>query len=451
MAADLISKRFAANLLSDLAVYAKTGEIGPTLALLTTGHLEDILRDWAFWGRCEQRPPPGTWTSWLILGGRGAGKTRSGAEFVRAMALGHQPYSPVPVSPIALVGETYDEARAIMVEGASGVLGVHTSAERPDWKPARRMLEWANGARAYLHSAESHEALRGPEFAAAWLDEVAKWRTGEAAFDQLQFGLRAGKRPRQVITTTPRPVPLIRALLAREGKGVVVTRMATRANEDNLAPGFLSDVVGKYAGTRLGRQELDGEMIDDRPDTLFLRGVIDASRVPGPPDDLRRIVVAVDPPASSSAGADACGIIAAGADAHGNAYVLEDATAQGLSPAAWARRAIGLYRRRQADRIVAEVNQGGEMVEAVLRQVDPDVPVRRVRATRGKWLRAEPVAALYEQGRVRHAGTFAELEDEMADFGPDGLSDGRSPDRLDALVWAITALIGPADPKIRRV
>ena len=451
MAADPISKRFAASLLSDLAAYARTGRVGPTLGLLGTAHLEAILRDWRFWARREQIPPPGEWTSWLILGGRGAGKTRSGAEFVRAMALGHPPYAPMPVSPIALVGETYDETRAVMVEGASGILGVHKWEERPVWSPTKRTLQWPNGAQAFVHSAESHEALRGPQFAAAWLDEVAKWRLGEAAFDQLQFGLRAGRRPRQVITTTPRPVPLLRALLKREGAGVVVTRMATRANAGNLAPGFLRDVVGRYAGTRLGRQELDGELIDDRPDTLFPRSVVDGNRVAKPPDGLRRIFVAVDPPASSSTLADACGIVAAGADGFGNAYVLEDASVQGANPAAWARRAIGLYRRLHADRIVAEVNQGGEMVEAVLRQVDPDVPVRRVRATRGKWLRAEPVAALYEQGRVRHAGTFAELEDEMADFGPDGLSDGRSPDRLDALVWAITALIGPADPKIRRV
>ncbi|MCC0016628.1 MAG: DNA-packaging protein [Rhodobiaceae bacterium] len=365
MAADPISKRFAASLLSDLAAYARTGRVGPTLGLLGTAHLEAILRDWRFWARREQIPPPGEWTSWLILGGRGAGKTRSGAEFVRAMALGHPPYAPMPVSPIALVGETYDETRAVMVEGASGILGVHKWEERPVWSPTKRTLQWPNAG--------------------------------------------------------------------------------------NLAPGFLRDVVGRYVGTRLGRQELDGELIDDRPDTLFPRAVVDANRVAKPPDDLRRIVVAVDPPASSSTLADACGIVAAGADGFGNAYVLEDASVQGASPAAWARRAIGLYRRLHADRIVAEVNQGGEMVEAVLRQVDADVPVRRVRATRGKWLRAEPVAALYEQGRVRHAGTFAELEDEMADFGPDGLSDGRSPDRLDALVWAITALIGPADPKIRRV
>ncbi|MFN0262867.1 DNA-packaging protein [Tepidamorphus sp. 3E244] len=360
-----------------MADYARTGQVGPTLALLSAHALEDILRDWAFWGRAEQKPPPGDWTSWLILGGRGAGKTRSGAEFVRAAALGLSEGAQMPVSPIALVGETYDEARAVMVEGSSGLLAIHKASERPDWKPARRMLEWPNGARAYVHSAESHEALRGPQFAAAWLDEVAKWRLGEAAFDQLQFGLRVGLRPRQVITTTPRPVPLLRALLKREGAGVVVTRMATTANASNLADGFLRDVVGRYSGTRLGRQELDGEMIDDRPDTLFPRGLVDASRVATAPDDLRRIVVAVDPPASSSAGADACGIVAAGADGYGNAYVLADASVQGASPAAWARRAIGLYRRLNADRIVAEVNQGGEMVEAVLRQVDPDVPMAR--------------------------------------------------------------------------
>ncbi len=449
MPADPISTPFDARLLNDLRAFATTGRVGPALERLDAETIARLLADWPLIARSEQLPPSGDWTTWLLMGGRGSGKTRAGAEYVRALALGSAPHYGGAVSPIALVGETYDEARGIMVEGCSGLLAIHPDGERPNWISTRRMLEWPNGARAFVHSAESHEALRGPQFAAAWCDEIAKWPLARSAFDQLQFALRLGERPRQVITTTPRPVPIIRALTKRGD--VAVTRMATADNAGNLAPGFLDTVVARYRGTRLGRQELDGELIDDRSDTLFPRDLIERARVEHMPAGLQRIVVAVDPPASASAGADACGIVAAGSDGFGGACVLADETARGLRPDQWARRVVGLYRRLGADRIVAEVNQGGDMVEAVLRQVDADIAVTKVRARRGKWLRAEPVAALYEQGRVRHAGSFAELEDEMADFGPDGLSDGASPDRLDALVWAITALIGPADPKIRRV
>ncbi len=264
----------------------------------------------------------------------------------------------------------------------------------------------------------------------------------------LQFGLRLGTRPRQIVTTTPRPVPLIKALLA--DPACAVTRVSTAANAANLAPRFLDAIVGKYRGTRLGRQELEAELLEDRPDALWLRALLEAARVDLAPL-LSRIVVAVDPPVSSGAGADACGIVVAGLGADGFGYVLKDATVQGLSPAGWARAAIGAFHEAEADCIVAEVNQGGELVEAVLRQLDPSVPVRSVRAMRGKWLRAEPVAALYEQGRVFHVGGFCELEDEMSDFGPEGLSGGRSPDRVDALVWALTALMleGRAEPRIR--
>lgn len=267
----------------------------------------------------------------------------------------------------------------------------------------------------------------------------------------LQFGLRLGARPRQVATTTPRPVPLMRRLIAEPG--TIVTRASTRANAFNLAPRFLDQVVGRYAGTRLGRQELDGDMIDDRPDALFRREDIERLRVAAPPADLVRIVVAVDPPASSGKAADACGIVAAGRAPDGIAYVLADHSVRGARPADWAARAVGLWRALAADCLVAEVNQGGEMVAAVIRQVDAGVPVKPVRATRGKHLRAEPVAALYAQGRVRHAGTYPDLEDEMADFAAEGLSSGRSPDRLDALVWALTVLLldDRGSPKVRRV
>jgi phage terminase large subunit-like protein len=266
----------------------------------------------------------------------------------------------------------------------------------------------------------------------------------------LQFGLRLGAAPRQVVTTTPRPIPLIKSLLADPQS--VVSRVATAANAANLAPSFLDAIVGRYRGTRLGRQELDAELLEDRPDALFPRALIERSRVAAVPE-LGRVVVAVDPPASSGPRAAACGIIVAGAGIDGRAYVLADQTVEYVRPLDWAKAAIAAYRRYQADRIVVEINQGGDLVEAVLRQIDATVPVRPVRAMRGKWLRAEPVAALYERGLVAHVGAFSALEDEMSDFGPDGLSGGRSPDRVDALVWALTELLlrERPEPRVRWV
>lgn len=419
---------------------------------LSEGELRALLSDWAFWARADQLPPAaaqggGSWSTWLVLGGRGAGKTRAGAEWVRGLALGRAPFAACPVGRIALVAETMADVREVMVEGVSGLLSIHPHGERPRWEPSRRRLEWPNGAVAQGFSAEDPESLRGPQFAAAWCDELAKWRRGEAAFDMLQFGLRLGDQPRQMVTTTPRPTHLLRRLLA--DPATAVTRARTADNAFHLAPGFLAQVLARYGGTRLGRQELDGEMIEDRPDALWTRAAIEAARTRVVPP-LMRIAVAVDPPASSRAGADACGIVCAGIDGAGMVHVLADESAAGLRPAQWAARAVALFHRFEADVVVAEVNQGGEMVRAVLAEVDAGVPVEPVRATRGKYLRAEPVAALYEQGRVRHVGAFPALEDELCDFGPDGLSSGRSPDRLDALVWAITALaLGRAAPAPR--
>ncbi|WP_370874485.1 DNA-packaging protein [Amorphus orientalis] len=408
-----------------------------------------LAREWLFQARDEQLPPDGDWTVWLILGGRGAGKTRAGAEWVKGMALGRDGFAPAPVGRIALVGENLIDARAVMVEGVSGILAVHAADERPAWQPSRRRLEWKNGAIAELYSADDPESLRGPQFGAAWADELAKWRQAEAAWDMLQFALRLGERPRQAVTTTPRAIPLLKRLIA--APGTAVARMPTRDNAANLAPGFLEAVVGRYRGTRLGRQELDGEILTDREDALWSRDAVERARVDAAPE-LTRIVVAVDPPASGGR-ASVCGIVAAGLGTDGLGYVVADDTVTAAAPDVWAARAVATWRRLEADALVAEINQGGDMVAAVIRQVDAGVPVRAVRASRGKWLRAEPVATLYAQGRVRHAGVFPELEDELCAFGPDGQANGRSPDRLDALVWALTDLmLAPGGrPAIRRV
>jgi phage terminase large subunit-like protein len=420
-----------------LIACGEAGTLNELTAGFRAGHYEALLKLWEIWAREDQLPPEGNWRNWLILGGRGAGKTRAGAEWVRGVALGQKRFGE-SARQIALVGESLADVREVMIEGVSGLLSIHARRERPAWEPSRRRLEWNNGAVAYAFSADDPESLRGPQFEAAWCDELCKWRRAQSAFDMLQLGLRLGKNPRAAITTTPRPLPLLKRLLA--DPSTKVSRAATKENAFQLAPQFLEQMLSRYAGTRLGRQELDGELLEARTDALFPRERLERARVETHPP-LARIVVAVDPPASSREGADACGIVAAGADDDGKVFVLADESAGGLSPLQWASRAIALYRRLQADRIVVEVNQGGEMARAVLQETDASVPVTQVRATRGKVLRAEPVAALYEQGRVFHVGSFPLLEDEMTDFGADGLSNGRSPDRLDALVWAITSLV----------
>jgi phage terminase large subunit-like protein len=404
-----------------------------------------IHKFWEGFAHPHQLPPllaqgGAPWTTWLILGGRGAGKTHAGAEWVRGEARNAN-------ARIALVGETKRDAREVMVEGLAGLLGLHENYERPDWISSRARLEWPSGAIAECFSADDPDQLRGPQFSAAWCDELAKWRHAEATFDMLQFGLRLGARPRQVITTTPRPLRLLKRIMA--DPRTALTRAGTAANAFNLAPAFLDTIVARYAGTRLGRQELDGEVIEERADALWTRAMLEGCRLPGAPA-CSRIVVAVDPPASATRHSAACGLIAAGLGGD-FVYVLADATVSGLSPAGWARAAIALWRSYEADCLVVEVNHGGDMVRQVIREQDASVPVTPVRAFRGKYLRAEPIAALYEQGRVKHCGAFADLEDEMCDFGPDGLSSGRSPDRLDALVWAVTALThgARAQPRIR--
>ena len=312
---------------------------------VSAAEAEFLLHDWQLWARDDQLAPPlaqggGAWTTWLILAGRGAGKTRAGAEWVRALALGKPPFADSPIERIALVGESLTDARAVMIDGPSGLMAIHPPAERPSYNATRRELTWPNGSVAQLFSADDPESLRGPQFGAAWADELAKWRYADAAWDMLQFCLRLGEAPRQTVTTTPRPTPLIKRLIA--DPATAVSRARTEANSANLAPSFLSAVVARYQGTRLGRQELDGELIEDRPDALWQRDIIEAARVTNAPA-LERIIVAVDPPVSSGPRADACGIVAAGRAGDGRAYVLADATVQGVQPLDWALAAVSLY------------------------------------------------------------------------------------------------------------
>lgn len=402
-----------------------------------------IGRSWAVTGREEQRPPPGDWTTWLVVGGRGSGKTRAGAEWVHGLALAAGARTDLR---IALIAETLGDAREVMIDGASGIARIARRL-RPEVEISRRRIVWPNGAIAQIFSSEDPESLRGPQFHYAWCDELAKWKHAEETFDMLQFGLRLGERPRQLVTTTPRAVPLLKRLIG--DADTVVTRLSTADNAAHLAPGFITALERRYGGTRLGRQELGGELIEDREDALWRRERLEALTV-RLIEPLRRIVVAVDPPAGSGP-ASVCGIVVAGLMENGRAAVLADCSVEGKSPADWARAVVSAYRRFEADRVVAEVNQGGDMVAAMLKSVEANLPVTLVRATRGKYLRAEPVAALYEQGRVVHVARFVALEDQMCDFGPDGLSGGRSPDRLDALVWALTALMleGTGEPRIR--
>ncbi|GGD09201.1 DNA-packaging protein [Aquisalinus flavus] len=375
-----------------------------------------------------------------MLGGRGAGKTRTGAEWVRALA------ETGAACRIALVGETYSDVREVMIDGESGLIAIAPDKLRPGYEASRRRLVWPNGASAQCFSAEDPEGLRGYQFDAAWSDELCKWRYADTAWSNLQLGLRLGERPRQVVTTTPRPTALIKRLMA--ANGTHLTRTSTWANEANLAETFLSEITAVYRDTPLGRQELYGELVEDTAGALWRWSMIEACHVDLAPD-MDRLVIAIDPPASAGAEADECGIVVAGRCGE-IAYVLEDLSARGLSPLDWARRAVAAFHRHGADRIVAEVNQGGDMVEAILRQVDPAVPVRAVRASRAKRVRAEPVAALYERGMVRHVGALAKLEDQLVSW----TGEGASPDRLDALVWALTDLMLGArapDPTIRTV
>lgn len=396
-----------------------------------------------FWALEHQLPPDEDWSTWVILGGRGAGKTRAGAEWVRSMVEGSRPRDPGKAARIALVGETYDQVREVMIMGESGILACSPEDRRPEWIAGRRMLVWPNGATALAVSAHDPEVLRGPQFDGAWVDELAKWKKGQEAWDMLQFCLRLGERPQACVTTTPRAVKVLRDVLERET--TVTTHAPTQANRANLAASFLEEVESRFGGTQLGRQEIDGVMVDAIEGSLWPVSLIDRALVDEVPE-LDRIVVAVDPPVSGNASSDDCGIVVVGAVTQGRpqdwrAYVLEDATVSAASPQEWASAAVEAMHRHSADRLIAEVNQGGALVESVVRQIDPLVPYKAVRATRGKVARAEPVAQLYEQGRVRHVRGLADLEEQMGLMSVQGYQGAKSPDRVDALVWALSELI----------
>lgn len=403
------------------------------LASLSPREREQLAWCWEFVARPSQLIPAGEWTYWLLKCGRGFGKTRTGAETVRAWIKQGFNY-------VNLIGATADDARDVMVLGESGILAVCPKWERPDYKPSQRKLVWPNGAESLIFTADEPDRLRGKQSEKGWADELAAWRYADA-WDQFKFGLRLGNKPQAVITTTPRPTALVREIMA--DPATFVTHGSTLENRNNLAPTFVSTVLKKYEGTRLGRQEIDGEVLDDNPGALFKRSDIDQHRITSMQlPSLQRIVVAIDPQAKSRPGSDDTGIVVAGVATVGDVthgFVLDDVTLNG-KPEAWAQAAIDAFNKWQGDRIVAEVNNGGDMVEAVIRSKDGNVPVTCVTATRGKEIRAEPVSALYEQGRIHHVGYFPKLEDELCEWDPLDAS-AASPNRLDAMVWAITELM----------
>ena len=400
------------------------------VASLSEKEAESLIYDWEFWARPKQLPPDWDWYVWLLLSGRGGGKTRTGAELVVKWAK-------EGFSPIALVGKTKADVRDTMVEvGESAILNICPPWFRPKYEPSKRRLTFPNGVLAIIYSGEEPDELRGPQNQKAWVDELSKFKYPKDTWDNLMFGLRVGSKPQAIVTTTPRPIKLIKELVADERTAVTLGH--TLENKDNLAPDFLNYVLRKYEGTRLGRQELAGEILDDNPDALWDRQNIDDLRQREHPD-LIRVVVAVDPAVSTKEESSDTGIIVAGianvaGSLHG--YILDDLTLKG-TPDQWATAAVTGYHSMRADKIVGEVNNGGDMVEYTVKTVDPNVAFKQVHASRGKYIRAEPVSALYEQGRIHHIGFFPELEDQLCEWT---LGD-KSPDRLDALVWAITELM----------
>ncbi len=407
---------------------------GRVLREIPRKYAQELDERWYQWAHAGQREPPGDWPVWLIRAGRGFGKTRAGSEWISEMA------RRMPGARIALVAANENDGMRVMIEGPSGLLAVARADEAPQWRYRLRELHFDSGAVATLYSAGAPENLRGPEHNLAWCDELAKWKKGgEAAWDNLMLGMRLGEKPRVLVTTTPRPVPMMMKVAAVPG---CITSLGRTAENPHLPPNFVTHMIAQYGGTRLGRQELDGEMLEDVEGALWTRGLVERCRVGA--DDIGkpvRVIIGVDPPATSTG--DACGIVVAVLLRDHRLAVVEDASIENPPPGVWAQAVASAAARWGADRIVAESNMGGDMVENTLRQADCTLPVVPVRASVGKARRAEPVAIAYERGRVIHAGSFAALEDQLCGLQVGGgyAGPGRSPDRADACVWALAALL----------
>jgi phage terminase large subunit-like protein len=398
------------------------------MAKLSTEQQAELRYNWEFWARPAQLEPEGDWRTWLALAGRGFGKTEIGAQWIRKRVI-------EGARMIALVAETQKDLEEVMIPR---LLKVTPDSEAPDvrYKPVR--IRWPNGAIAYGYNGTEPDQLRGPEFDTAWVDELAKYSKARETWDMLQFTMRRGT-PRMLVTTTPRPIPIIKDIMSKPA--TVVTRGKTIDNADNLAPEFMEDIMSKYVGTRLGRQELDGEIVDDVPGALWTREMLDRNRLTEAPE-MARVVIGVDPSGTDGSDdeGDPVGIVAAGRGIDGRGYLLGDYTCK-LSPDGWGRRAVTAYHQNEADRLVAERNFGGAMVKAVIKTADASVAYKEVVASRGKVARAEPVAALFEQGRVSVIGSLAELEDEMCLMTSHGFVGEGSPNRVDAAVWALTEVM----------
>lgn len=385
-----------------------------------------LTYDWKLWAREKQLPSRNDWVTWLILAGRGWGKTRVGAEQIRM-------WQESGVKRLALIGQTPKEVRDVMIEGESGLLAISPPWNMPKYESSKGRVSWNNGASALVYSGENPEALRGPQHEKAWVDELAKFAYAQKAMDNLMFGLRLGDMPQVLITTTPRPTKTIKELINL--KSTLITKGSTFENKANLSSVFLEVILDKYQGTRLGRQELEAEMLDDVPEALWQREIIERNRILKSPD-MKRIVVAIDPSTTNNDGSDEAGIIVAGIDENNISYILEDISIK-ASPKNWAEIAIAAYYKWSADRIIGEANNGGDMIETILRGIDNNVSYKKVWASRGKATRAEPIAALYEQDKVKHVGFYELLEDEYCEWVP----GSKSPNRLDAAVWALTELM----------
>lgn len=427
-------------------------DVSSILSQLPPAKAAELLYTWEFWARPQQIAPEGDWNTWFINAGRGFGKTRAGVEWVRSKVKNG-------AKRIAAIAATNSDIERVMVNGESGFLARCWSGDKtnkgvvmgkPVWSPTKRLLTWENGAYVQFFSAEEPERLRGPQFEAAWCDELAAWNRDRDTWDMLQFTLRLGKHPQVCVTTTPKPTKLVRDIM--KNPKTVVTYGSTFDNSANLAATYLEAVKTQYEGTRLGRQELYAEVLDEASGALWSRELLSQCEVEV--DDplefsqtLNRVVVSVDPAVSANSESDMTGIVVAGQDVNGVCYILQDATDR-YTPEGWAAKAVELYNLYGADRIVAERNQGGEMVRYTFKSVDETIPIKLVHASRGKFARAEPVSALYERGRVKHVKGLDALEDQMVQWEP--LGSIGSPDRLDAMVWAVTelALKGIARPEL---